>query len=74
MDYEHLNIEHFFARNDELDVIKDRSDFVMINNLTKVMMYREGEAEGEIDLAPYYYNNRSQAMSFIMMDYKRDQK
>ncbi|MCL7517468.1 hypothetical protein M8415_14050, partial [Staphylococcus aureus] len=23
MDYAHLNLEHFFARNDDLDVIRD---------------------------------------------------
>ncbi|MDU6916586.1 MAG: hypothetical protein E6392_11220, partial [Staphylococcus epidermidis] len=28
MDYAHLNLEHFFARNDDLDIIRDRSDFV----------------------------------------------
>lgn len=27
MDYAHLNLEHFFARNDDLDVIRDRADF-----------------------------------------------
>ncbi|MGS3829363.1 hypothetical protein ACEUXC_08940, partial [Staphylococcus pseudintermedius] len=27
MDYEHLNLEHFFARNDDLDIIRDRSEF-----------------------------------------------
>ncbi|MDU6732985.1 MAG: hypothetical protein E6462_04855, partial [Staphylococcus epidermidis] len=27
MDYAHLNLEHFFARNDDLDIIRDRSDF-----------------------------------------------
>ncbi|MDU0318303.1 hypothetical protein RCI14_12625, partial [Staphylococcus epidermidis] len=32
MDYAHLNLEHFFARNYDLDIIRDRSDFVMINN------------------------------------------
>ncbi|MDN8760243.1 hypothetical protein Q0M59_17890, partial [Staphylococcus aureus] len=25
MDYAHLNLEHFFARNDDLDIIRDRS-------------------------------------------------
>ena len=25
----------FFARNDDLDIIRDRSEFVMINNFTK---------------------------------------
>ncbi|HII1155770.1 TPA: hypothetical protein ACYYZ5_002739, partial [Staphylococcus aureus] len=25
MDYAHLNLEHFFARNDDLDVIRDRA-------------------------------------------------
>ncbi|MBI5975691.1 hypothetical protein [Staphylococcus canis] len=74
MDYEHLNIEHFFARNDDLDVIRDRAEFVMINNTTKEMMYRDGEVEGKIDLARYYYKNRSQAMSFIMMDYHSPKK
>ncbi|EKU50286.1 hypothetical protein [Staphylococcus massiliensis] len=73
MDYEHLNLEHFFARNDELDRIKDKSDFVMINNLTNEMQYRDGQVEGSIDLNRYYYKNRSQAMSFIMMDYKREE-
>ena len=61
MDYAHLNLEHFFARND---------DFVMINNFTNEMKYREGEIEGTIDLNQYYYKNRSQAVSFIMMNYK----
>ena len=70
MDYAHLNLEHFFARNDDLDIIKDRSDFVMINNFTNEMMYRDGEVEGTIDLNQYYYKNRSQAASFIMMEYK----
>ncbi|UWF57714.1 hypothetical protein NZD48_05250 [Staphylococcus hyicus] len=74
MDYEHLNLEHFFARNDDLDVIRDRADFVMINNMTKEMMYRDGEIEGLIDLTKYYYKNRSQAASFIMMDYYRQEK
>ena len=59
-----------FARNDDLDIIKDRSDFVMINNFTNEMMYRDGEVEGTIDLNQYYYKNRSQAASFIMMEYK----
>ena len=36
-------------------MIKDKSDFVMINNLTKEMMYRDGEIEGTIDLNRYYY-------------------
>ncbi|ARJ50059.1 hypothetical protein [Staphylococcus lutrae] len=72
MDYEHLNLEHFFARNDDLDIIRDRAEFVMINNMTKEMMYRDGAVEGTINLAPYYYKNRSQAVSFIMMDYQRD--
>ena len=48
MDYAHLNLEHFFARNDDLDIIRDRSDFVMINNFTNEMKYREGEIEGTI--------------------------
>ena len=34
LDYAHLNLEHFFARHDDLDVIRDRSEFVMINNFT----------------------------------------
>lgn len=34
------------------------------------MKYREGEIEGTIDLNKYYYKNRSQAVSFIMMNYK----
>ncbi|RIO48383.1 hypothetical protein BUZ53_11150 [Staphylococcus hominis] len=72
MDYAHLNLEHFFARHDDLDVIRDRSEFVMINNFTNEMMYRDGEIEGTIDLNQYYYKNRSQAVSFIMMDYKRN--
>lgn len=59
-----------FARNDDLDIIRDRSDFVMINNFTNEMKYREGEIEGTIDLNQYYYKNRSQAVSFIMMNYK----
>ena len=60
-----------FARNDDLDIIRDRSDFVMINNFTNEMKYREGEIEGTIDLNQYYYKNRSQAVSFIMMNYKK---
>lgn len=74
MDYEHLNLEHFFARHDDLDIIRDRSEFVMINNMTKEMMYREGATEGTIDLTQYYYKNRSQAVSFIMMDYSRPKR
>lgn len=74
MDYEHLNLEHFFARNDDLDVIRDRANFVMINNMTKEMMYRDGDIEGAIDLTKYYYKNRSQAASFIMMDYNPHEK
>ncbi|PCF75246.1 hypothetical protein B4W72_00155 [Staphylococcus delphini] len=74
MDYEHLNLEHFFARNDDLDIIRDRSEFIMINNMTKEMMYRDGDVEGTINLARYYYKNRSQAASFIMMDYHREEK
>jgi hypothetical protein len=72
MDYAHLNLEHFFARNDDLDVIRDRADFVMINNFTNEMMY--GQIEGTIDLNQYYYKNRSNAASFIMMDYKKETK
>ena len=72
MDYAHLNLEHFFARNDDLDIIRDRSEFVMSNNFTKEMMYRDGEIEGTVDLNQYYYKNRSQAASFIMMDYRKD--
>ena len=71
MDYARLNLEHFFARHDELDMIKDCSDFVMINNMTNEMMYRDGTIEGTIDLNRYYYKNKSEAASFIMMDYKR---
>ncbi|PTE70193.1 hypothetical protein BUY43_11025 [Staphylococcus devriesei] len=74
MDYAHLNLEHFFARNDELDIIRDRSEFVMINNFTNEMMYRDGEIEGIIDLNQYFYKNRSQAASFIMMDYRNENK
>jgi hypothetical protein len=48
MDYAHLNLEHFFAKHNDLDMIKDKSDFVMINNLTNEMMYRDGEIEGTI--------------------------
>ena len=70
MDYAHLNLEHFSARNDDLDIIRERCDFVMINNFTNEMKYREGEIEGTIDLNQYYYKNRSQAVSFIMMNYK----
>ncbi len=40
MDYAHLNLQTF-ARNDDLDVIRDRADFVMINNFTNEMMYRD---------------------------------
>lgn len=72
LDYAHLNLEHFFERHDDLDVIRDRSEFVMINNFTNEMMYRDGDIEGTIDLNQYYYKNRSQAVSFIMMDYKRN--
>lgn len=71
MDYAHLNLEHFFARHDKLDMIKDSSDFVMINNMTNEMMYRDGKIEGTIDLNRYYYKNRSEAASFIIMEYKR---
>lgn len=46
LDYAHLNLEHFFARHDDLDVIRDRSEFVMINNFTNEMMYRDGDIEG----------------------------
>lgn len=74
MDYAHLNLEHFFARNDDLDLIRDRSEFVMINNYTNEMMYRDGETEGTIDLNQYFYKNRSQAASFIMMDYSNFNK
>ncbi|MBU0438029.1 hypothetical protein CW746_05615 [Staphylococcus succinus] len=74
MDYAHLNLEHFFAKHNDLDMIKDKSDFVMINNMTKEMMYRDGEIEGTIDLNRYYYKNRSQAASFIMMDYNKSQE
>lgn len=74
MDYAHLNLEHFFARNDDLDVIRDRADFVMINNFTNEMMYRDGQIEGTIVLNQYYYKNRSNAASFIMMDYKKETK
>ena len=42
----------------------------MINNFTNEMKYRDGEIEGTIDLNQYYYKNRSQAASFIMMEYK----
>ncbi|MCD8826175.1 hypothetical protein V2W23_06585 [Staphylococcus gallinarum] len=70
MDYAHLNLEHFFAKHNDLDRIKDKSDFVMINNVSKEMKYRDGEIEGTIDLNRYFYKNRSQAMSFIIMDYK----
>ncbi|MGV3043030.1 hypothetical protein [Staphylococcus rostri] len=71
MDYEHLNLAHFFARNEELEAIRDKSDFIMINNIQKEMMYRAGEIEGTVDLVPYFYKNRSQAMSFVMMTYHR---
>ena len=42
----------------------------MINNFTNEMKYRDGEIEGTIDLNQYYYKNRSQAASFVMMEYK----
>ena len=42
----------------------------MINNVSKEMKYRDGEIEGTIDLNRYFYKNRSQAMSFIIMEYK----
>jgi hypothetical protein len=74
MDSAHLNLEHFFARNADLDVIRDRADFVMINNFTNEMMYRDAQIEGTIDLNQYYYKNRSNAASFIMMDYKKETK
>ena len=74
MDYAHLNLEHFFSRHDDLEIIKDKSDFVMINNTTNEMLYRDGDIEGTIDLNRYYYKNRSQAVSFIMMDYYRSQE
>ncbi|WP_337128516.1 hypothetical protein, partial [Staphylococcus aureus] len=67
-------LEHFCARNDDLDVIRDRADCVMINNFTNEMMYRDGQIEGTIDLNQYYYKNRSNAASFIMMDYKKETK
>lgn len=74
MDYAYLNLEHFFARHDDLDLIKDKSDFVMINNMAKEMMYRDGEIEGTIDLNRYFYKNRSQAASFIIMNYYKSQE
>lgn len=74
MDYAHLNLEHFFARHDDLDAIKDKSDFVMISNVSKEMFYRDGDTEGHIDLTPYFYRNKSQAVSFIMMDYHKNQE
>ncbi|WP_251519723.1 MULTISPECIES: hypothetical protein [Staphylococcus] len=74
MDYALLNLEHFFAKHNDLDVIKDKSDFVMINNVTKEMKYREGEVEGAVDLNRYYYKNRSQAVSFIIMEYDKSQE
>ena len=46
----------------------------MINNFTNEMMYRDGQIEGTIDLNQYYYKNRSNAASFIMMDYKKKLK
>lgn len=70
MDYEHLNLEHFFARNDELNNIRDKADFVMINNVKRFMSYRNGKEEGTINLNHYNYKNRSAAMSFVYMDYK----
>ena len=57
LDYAHLNLETLFARHDDLDVIRDRSEFVMINNFTNEMMYRDGDIEGTIDLNQYYYKN-----------------
>nr|WP_263312935.1 hypothetical protein [Mammaliicoccus sp. Marseille-Q6498] len=69
MDYEHLNLEHFFARNNELNNIRDNADFVMINNVNRFMNYRNGDEEGTINLSHYNYKNRSAAMSFIFMDY-----
>ncbi|HHJ5364498.1 TPA: hypothetical protein ACQKZ2_002809, partial [Staphylococcus aureus] len=41
---------------------------------TNEMMYRDGQIEGTIDLNQYYYKNRSNAASFIMMDYKKETK
>ncbi|PTI27786.1 hypothetical protein BU072_12855, partial [Mammaliicoccus vitulinus] len=57
MDYEHLNLEHFFARNNELNKIRDNADFVMINNVNRFMNYRNGEEEGTINLSHYNYKN-----------------
>ncbi|WRN81552.1 hypothetical protein UM654_08345 [Staphylococcus aureus] len=74
MDYAHLNLEHFLHETTISDVIRDRADFVMINNFTNEMMYRDGQIEGTIDLNQYYYKNRSNAASFIMMDYKKETK
>ncbi|UCK19045.1 hypothetical protein [Staphylococcus aureus] len=74
MDYAHLNLEHFFARNDDLDVIRDRAEFRDDKYFTNEMMYRDGQIEGTIDLNQYYYKNRSNAASFIMMDYKKETK
>ena len=42
--------------------------------MTKEMHYRDGSVEGNIDLNPYYYKNRSQAVSFIMMEYHSNHK
>ncbi|PTF33590.1 hypothetical protein BUY25_12580, partial [Staphylococcus cohnii] len=50
MDYAHLNLEHFFARHDDLDMIKDKSAFVMINNLINEMMYLYFDIEDTINL------------------------
>lgn len=71
MDYEHFNLVHFFARNEDLDKIRDNADFIMINNIQREMMYRDGDVEGTVDLTQYYYKSRSQAMSYILMDYQR---
>ncbi|CUE31978.1 putative staphylococcal protein [Staphylococcus aureus] len=74
MDYAHLNLEHFFARNDDLDVIRDRADFVMINNFTNEMMYRDGQIEGTIDLNQYYYKNTFYFYTIIRTLSKKETK
>lgn len=64
----------FFCTKRRFRCYRDRADFVMINNFTNEMMYRDGQIEGTIDLNQYYYKNRSNAASFIMMDYKKETK
>lgn len=74
MDYAHLNLEHFFCTKRRFRCYKRSRWFRDDNNFTNEMMYRDGQIEGTIDLNQYYYKNRSNAASFIMMDYKKETK